>query len=687
MRHTILERIKLYRRGIRGDFSIAECYETGQHVAQDIDMACLYYRKAIIQGDKRAFGKLGQLYERQGKIYQALNIYYKGALQADLNAKEHLLRWVISEDVEVATVAMTECYIGIIFEHELNWEKAQEWYRKAIAKQHAYAMYRLGCLYQSDRVSRTSHRVVITKDILGELNCYKQSAAWGDARALDQLVTIIPIEPIASLYLAQLCESTYGNIPRAAEYYEKSSSFGNRDAAFRLGQLYEEGTLKKTKTTNVQAACKYYLVAANHLHQESISALERLLKGGKDAQLEYEFGEVYYASIKDKIAALRWYLRAAEHKHEVATTRLSAIAESDAEFAYVVARSYEEGSEKVARNIQKAVSYYVVAIRRDHAEAKKSLEVLATAGNVDAQYALGSEYFRTGKNLLAAIVWMVKAAEQQHKPAVTYLTTTSFSSDILVKIASIYECGENVAKNMRLALVFYTKASALGDMDANFKLGQLYEDRASGIAQDRLKAFTYYAFAMRQNHLGAKVHLEQMAVSGDADAQYALGFNYYRQKGDITEAVRWCVSAEMQEHKLALTYLTTIKFSIDVYLHIAQQYELDQTNPRRSILRALEFYSQMADLGDQESALRLAQFYQVEHMGVKVNLDKAFDYYMKAAKLGCQDAWVPLERLGEEMSVQKQMTLSRMYGSFFNGERAAYWSTKAGEIEGFIFKM
>lgn len=232
------------------------------------------------------------------------------------------------------------------------------------------------------------------------------------------------------------------------------------------------------------------------------------------------------------------------------------------------------------------------------------------------------------------------------------------------------------------ALELYVNASKLGDAQANYHLAQIYKN-GQGVKQDLIQSYLYYAQAARQNHIDAKLHLEQLATAGNAAAQYALGYYYFRTLGATSEAVRWCIWAEMQEHTLALKYLTETQFGADICLQMARQYEADQTNPARNGIRALACRSKAAASGDKEVALQLAQYYQVDHAGMKSDLNQAFDYYLRAGKLGHTEAWDALDRLGEAMGAQKQLALSQLYGSIFINEKAAYWHNKALEIESF----
>ena len=84
----------------------------------------------------------------------------------------------------------------------------------------------------------------------------------------------------------------------------------------------------------------------------------------------------------------------------------------------------------------------------------------------------------------------------------------------------------------------------------------------------------------------------------------------------------------------------------------------------------------------------LAQSHQLGQNGKRKNLKEAFNCYIRTAKSGHQEALIPLERIGEEMSAEKQLELSQVYGTFFhNKEKADYWRAKATEIEDFKFNM
>ena len=82
----------------------------------------------------------------------------------------------------------------------------------------------------------------------------------------------------------------------------------------------------------------------------------------------------------------------------------------------------------------------------------------------------------------------------------------------------------------------------------------------------------------------------------------------------------------------------------------------------------------------------LVQLHEIERLGMKKDVQTIFNGYMQLARLGNKDILVPLERLGEELNSQQQLELSDLYKSLGNYEKAAYWHSKAKEVEEFKFE-
>src|SRR3990167_8063532 len=256
MPRTFKNEMILFFHGFTDDYRKGECYEQGLHFTKDIHAALDCYREAAKRAHINAYLKLGQLYENMQHesshheqkqdeqnaskyVDQALRAYLDAALQGNVEGKNHLLRLAHLDN------STAEYYCGALAQHEKNWITAQEWYLKAAAKNHAVAMYVLGCLYEQNRLSADS-QIVIAKNLDTELQWYRKAAAHYSAHALDTLMRQASVEAKAALHLAQMYELGEGiskNLSRAIEFYHRASDLGDADAAFRLAQCYEAGNI------------------------------------------------------------------------------------------------------------------------------------------------------------------------------------------------------------------------------------------------------------------------------------------------------------------------------------------------------------------------------------------------------------------------------------------------------------
>jgi len=105
-------------------------------------------------------------------------------------------------------------------------------------------------------------------------------------------------------------------------------------------------------------------------------------------------------------------------------------------------------------------------------------------------------------------------------------------------IASMYEQGDGVAKDMNKAITWYRKAAALNDDVAQFYLGYLYY-QAIGLKKDYKQVFIWFSKAAQQ---------------GNADFQYNLGNLYRYGEGtevDLKSALKWYHLAANQDQSNA----------------------------------------------------------------------------------------------------------------------------------------
>jgi len=410
---------------------------------------------------------------------------FKASLKKDAEARARLTAQAKSGDITA------HYYLGAVFESEKNWLKAQGYYASAAMHGHVLSMYQLGRLYQEDRQSDDLFAApVIEKDVARTLRWWRRAVATGYCMpALHCLVEQANSEPQAALQLGKMYECGEGfesNATSALDYYRQAHSLGSAEASFKLGQSYEKGTLGILK--DMQKACRYYLEAARHGHIESLAILARLLNTVDDYMLHDQFANLYWTFCHDKSAALQWYLHTAERN----LRNVESAIQKQPKLAIEMARSYEIGH-LVAYDQQKAFQYYALAARSGHTEAKATLESAAVAGTVSAQYALGRHYFKHLGETSTAVHWCARAAEQGHTEADAYLNKTSFSAEVYVTLARLYERGsEGVGCNDAKAVMFYRKAGALNHTPALLRLGEWYQVDHPHQAKNLSQAFQCY---------------------------------------------------------------------------------------------------------------------------------------------------------------------------------------------------
>ncbi len=334
-------------------------------------------------------------------------------------------------------------------------------------------------------------------------------------------------------------------------------------------------------------------------------------EGNLDAQyalaMKYINGE-YVA--RDLGVALKWLRKAVDGGHLRAEYQLGLM--------------YRDGT-GVPKNLDLALRWLRVAAGSGLAEAQTAYDELnhaqqvrefdrlnasAKGGDAAAQYQLGKQYL-TGKvpqavNPAQALVWLTRAAEQQHAEAQyevgifykegshvprdplrakQWLGKAAAQGHIKAKVAlqDIIrgEAGatSNVEKTFKSSetLPVY-RAAVNGDLDAQFELGLLFI-RGEAVRKDFTRGIEWLQRAAEQDHIGAQLELADMnlrgvelqqdaaaafqwylraARRGNAQAQYMLG-NLYRTgsgvRNNSAEARRWYSAAAQQGHPKAKEYL------------------------------------------------------------------------------------------------------------------------------------
>ena len=101
------------------------------------------------------------------------------------------------------------------------------------------------------------------------------------------------------------------------------------------------------------------------------------------------------------------------------------------------------------------------------------------------------------------------------------------NTDLLIKIAELYETGEIVPKSAKRAISLYERAARFSDPKANLKLGNLILDEAKNIA-DLDRAFEAFWLAAREQSPQANRCLSLFYAFGlavEADAEEAVRYS------------------------------------------------------------------------------------------------------------------------------------------------------------------
>jgi TPR repeat protein len=252
------------------------------------------------------------------------------------------------------------------------------------------------------------------------------------------------------------------------------------------------------------------------------------------------FCQLGFGMAPDKAQAVVWYAKAAQHGSRDAATSLALM--------------YSTGD----------------GVQRDVAKAATWFRSSAAAGDATAQLNLASLYHRgevLPRDDVQAAFWLTKAANQGLLPAMLELASWNLQP----------EHGNNVDG----AIIWFKKASELGDTSAEAALGDIFSDQKLGRV-DYAQAVTWYKMAADQ---------------GDRAGELGLGTRYLLGQGvpqDLEEARRWLIPAANQGHPYAEFLL-------------GKMFEAGEGGPADAA-EARKYYERAANRGVAEAQYRLGLF-------------------------------------------------------------------------------
>ena len=277
------ECMKLYKQSLTGEREIGliECnaltgyvpaqaqlgiaYMLGRSVAQDMEKAVEWLRKAADQGEYRAMLWLGTAYEHGHGVVK------DDWMAFDLWRRSHELGWdpateklrSLSDEYRKEAEkgnASAQFFVGVTHEYGYTGKpdtaKAVEWYRKAAEQGHPGAQTFLGfALLTGSGVAKAPEQAVMW---------FRKAAEKGNPEAQQNLGRC--------LFLGDGCKK---NQQEAVTWYRKAAEQGEAGAMFNLGACYMEGTGVKK---DVAEATKWFKRAAALGHERSANMLEKLQK-------------------------------------------------------------------------------------------------------------------------------------------------------------------------------------------------------------------------------------------------------------------------------------------------------------------------------------------------------------------------------------------------------------------------
>ncbi|GMU91321.1 MAG: hypothetical protein AMXMBFR4_03790 [Candidatus Hydrogenedentota bacterium] len=181
-------------------------------------------------------------------------------------------------------------------------------------------------------------------------------------------------------------------------------------------------------------------------------------------------------------------------------------------------RSKADGGDADAQYELGTLYYRGEGVGQDFAEAAAWYRKAAEQGLADAQFALGEMYavpLGVPKDPAAVVEWFRRAAEQGHAQA-------------QMSLAGIHAEGRGVEQDLAEAAKWYRKAAEQGVAEGQFMLGHAYYS-GRGVQQDLEEARKWYGLAAEQ---------------GLAEGQAGLAWMYYKGRGldpDPVRAYMWCI--------------------------------------------------------------------------------------------------------------------------------------------------
>lgn len=439
------------------------------------------------------------------------------------------------------------------------------------------------------------------------------------------------------------------DLKKAADWYRRASEQGERGALNNLGLMYQKGD---GVPQNHQEAFKLYSLSANQgfpLGQRNLGAM---YSGGMGVE-------------KNAVFAYQWLSLAAAQGDEGAKPFLEhlekTMAPDEIDEARSLAKRWKATPPKKMllpdpANFERGMA----AVKRgDFKAALKDLKPLAAQGHAEAQYNLAILYdFGRGvsKNPLDAEKYYKLAAEQGLAAAQTDL-------------AVLYAAGDRLPLSYRKAAKWARLAAEQGEVRAIKTLGDLYAG-GLGVTRDNVAAHVWWTRASAKGDRDAEKNiykLEDKMTEEEVVESYRIGAaagsgDVIRDKADkivgpskvALQAVAKLTGAQGWTKSLPKLKLMASKNKPEAQVLLGDLH-LKGVAVYQSPSMALTLYQPAAMKGYAEAQFKLGVLYQ-EGLGAPIYPEEGEKWLKRAAEQGYQKARLRLEAQGiEPPPVKKKM--------------------------------
>ena len=621
--------VKWYRKSAEKGYASAQSdlgfmYDQGYGVTQNYEEAAKWFKKAAESGNVTAQSNLGIMYNAGEGVSQnyaeAAKWWTKAAERGSANAQNNLgslyengkgvaqnyaeaIKWYTQAANN--NVAAAQHNLGVMYETgrgvNMDMKAAKEWYRKAALNGGKEAENDLKELEANGRSDKGRY--------LDEFNRLKAAAESGDVESKNEL---------GLMYREGRGVSKSQTF--AAEWFLSGAQSGDIKAQRNIAYMYTHG-LGVAK--DIDKAVEWYNEAAKN--GSSLAAIEIINLGRETEMTHLHNGRKHYND-KDKSANIP---KAIEYYEKAATA-------NKGEAYYYLGRIYTEG-EGIPRDLEKSFKAFKTASELGHAESQYYLGAMynegvavpqndkeafkwhseaAEQGHQLAKYSIATMYYQgtgTPKDVNKALEIYLELANEKMKEA-------QYSVGMIYKTRVVTKGTEKESEQE--AIKWLKKAAEAGDADAQFELGDIYEQGQAGVRQNKVEACIYYLKASEQEHEEALMAINRFENSLEdkvalAEAICYQGQEYLNSKHSL--AMKLLHKSGEMGYSGAYEYLGDMYRDGEI---VGQNYE-----------KAITYYKKAVEMGDATTAYSLAQMYDKGY-GIPQNTELAMSYYLKSAEEG-----------------------------------------------------